>query len=195
MRSEKWRHLLSVVHRESFRRGEFTLASGLKSDFYIDIRQTSTHPEGAALIGDLILERVEQLAERPKSVGGLALGAVPVAIAVTSRSVDYGVPLASFMVRKEVKDHGAGRRIDGHIVDGDAIVVVEDTITTGGSTLKAVEAIREDYPNCRIVQVIAVVDREDGGRAAIEAAGLPFDALITRSDLFAYDDELQNTPN
>lgn len=190
--SAKLERLVELVHDLAFRVGKFRLASGAESDFYVDVRMVATHPEGAALIGDLLLGRIAALSPRPAAIGGLALGAVPVAMAVTARSAQAGLPLAAFIARKEAKEHGTGRRIEGHLRDGDPIVIVDDTVTTGGSTLQSVDVVMEACPNCRIVGVFAVVDREEGGRERITARGLPFEALVTRTDLFRHHERVTN---
>lgn len=176
--------LVRLIVDWGFRVGRFTLASGAESNFYVDVRMVATHPEGAALIGDLLIDRMLRLHPKPVAVGGLALGAVPVAMAVTARSVQAGFPLASFIARKDAKTHGTGRKMEGHLRDGDAVVVLDDTVTTGASTLQAIDAVRETCPTARIVQVMSVVDRQEGGREKIEAAGWTLNALVTRDDLF-----------
>ncbi|MCZ7584618.1 MAG: orotate phosphoribosyltransferase [Deltaproteobacteria bacterium] len=177
--------LVELIHQLSFKTGTFKLASGRTSNFYIDVRMTSTHPEGAALIGDEILRTAAALDPRPDAVGGMAVGALPIAIAACARSVDRGFALPSFFVRRESKRHGTGKRVEGHLRDGQNILIVDDTITTGQSTLDAIDAVLAEFPKCRVVLALAVVDREEGGREKIEKCGIPFGALVTRTDLFA----------
>jgi orotate phosphoribosyltransferase len=141
------------------------------------------HPEGLSLIGPLGLRAIEARGWRPDSVGGLTLGADPVSYAIAYASQLAGVPIRSFTVRKEAKTHGTGKLIEGAFTAGDRVVVIEDVITTGGSALKAVEAIRA--AGGVVAGVLAVVDREEGGRAAIEAAGLEVTSLAGAAEIVA----------
>ena len=179
--------LIDIIHKLSFRTGKFTLTSGAVSDYYIDLRVASTHPKGAVLIADELLKRIGLLEEKPVCVGGMELGAVPVVAAVTTRSDQFGMPLPCFIVRKLAKKHGAGKRIEGHIHNGDAVVIVDDTVTTAKSALETVDAVLDEYPKCRVLAIIAIVDRQEGGRERVEKRGIPFYSLITREDLFAQD--------
>ncbi len=175
--------LLDLLAQRSARRGTFTLASGRQSDLYIDCRLTTMHPEGLSLIGPLGLHAVGERGWHPDSVGGLTLGADPVSYAIAYASQLAGMPTRAFTVRKEAKTHGTGKLIEGAFLAGDRVVVIEDVITTGGSALKAVEAVRAAGGN--VVGVLAVVDREEGGRAAIEAAGLEVASLALASEIVA----------
>lgn len=172
--------LRDLLREKSVRFGDFLLASGRRSDLYVDVRQTSLHPEGAAWIGELLFEAL-----RPDviAVGGPTLGADPVATAVAIASFRAGSPRPAFLIRKAAKAHGAGNRLEGlgNVPAGAAVAIVEDTTTTGGSLLDAVEAARE--AGLTVVQALCVVDRAEGARARIEAAGLPFTALFTRAEL------------
>lgn len=138
-------------------------------------------PDGLALIGPLALDTIRKQGWSPDSVGGLTLGADPIAYAIAYASAVAGTPVRSFTVRKEAKAHGTGRRIEGPFAEGDRVVVIEDVITTGGSALKAIEAITA--AGATIVGILALVDREEGGRAAIEAAGYPVVSLATASEI------------
>jgi orotate phosphoribosyltransferase len=140
-------------------------------------------PDGLALIGPTALAAIERAAWHPDAVGGLTLGADPVSYAIAYASALAGRPLRAFTVRKEAKQHGTGRLIEGPYREGDRVVVIEDVITTGGSALRAVEALRA--AGGTVVGVLAVVDREEGGREAIEAAGLPVVALARAADIVA----------
>lgn len=184
--------LLDILRAKSVFHGEFTLASGAKSAFYIDCRLTTLDGEGACLIGDLMLAAIrEKAAELNASVagaGGLTLGADPIALATAMASHRAGEnpPLQAFVVRKEPKGHGKGRQIEGGFRDGDTVVAIDDVITTGGSTLKAVDAIRASGGNVAFVAVL--VERTGDGRANIEAAGLPVVALFTQEELLGAGD-------
>ena len=175
--------LLSILAERSARRGQFTLASGRQSTLYIDARLTTMSPDGLALIGPAGLAAIERAGWRADAVGGLTLGADPVTYAVSYASALAGRPVRAFTVRKEAKAHGTGRLIEGPFREGDRVVIVEDVITTGGSALRALSAVRE--AGGEVVGVLALVDREEGGREAIEAAGVPVVALVRASEIVA----------
>jgi orotate phosphoribosyltransferase len=173
--------LLTLLAERSARRGHFTLASGRQSTLYIDARLTTMSPDGLALIGPLALAALRTSGWNVSAIGGLTLGADPVSYAIAYASAVAGVPLRAFTVRKEAKAHGTGRLIEGPFREGDRVAVVEDVITTGGSALRAADAIRAagGVP----AGVLALVDREEGGREALESAGLPVIALARASDI------------
>jgi orotate phosphoribosyltransferase len=175
--------LLELLVRQSVQRGDFLLASGKRSDLYVDARMTTMHPEGLLLVGALGLEAISAAGWAADSIGGLTLGADPVAYAVAYASARSRRSLRAFTVRKEAKAHGTGKRIEGPFVAGDSVVVVEDVITTGASALTAVEVVRAH--GGIVLGVLAVVDREEGGREAIETAGVTVKALATREALLA----------
>lgn len=175
--------LLDLLAQRSARRGTFTLASGKQSDLYIDCRLTTMHPEGLALIGPLGLHAIGARGWHPDAVGGLTLGADPVSYAIAYASQLAGMPTRAFTVRKEAKTHGTGKLIEGPYSAGDRVVVIEDVITTGGSALKAVEAVRT--AGGTVVGVLAVVDREEGGREAIEAIGVEVETLARATEIVA----------
>jgi orotate phosphoribosyltransferase len=175
--------LIALLAQRSAKRGTFTLASGRTSDFYIDCRLTTMHPEGLTLIGPLGLAAIADRGWRADSIGGLTLGADPVSYAIAYASQLAGTPTRAFTVRKEAKTHGTGKLIEGAFAPGDRVVVIEDVITTGGSALKAVDAVRA--AGGTVVGVLAVVDREEGGRAAIEAAGLAVASLAGAAEIIA----------
>jgi orotate phosphoribosyltransferase len=175
------RQLIEILAQRSARRGNFTLASGKQSSFYIDCRLTTMSPEGLSSIGPIALATIRERGWSPDSVGGLTLGADPVSYAISYASAGSGKPVRAFTVRKEAKAHGTGKLIEGPFESTDRVVVIEDVITTGGSALKAVEVIRA--AGATILGVLAVVDREEGGREAIEAAGLQVAALARVSEI------------
>lgn len=174
----------ALLAERSFRTGDFTLASGRKSNYYVDCRLTTMHAEGQALIGPVGLDALAAAGVEPERIGGLTMGADPIAYAVAGESFRRGQPIHAFSVRKEAKEHGRGRRIEGCFEPGARVVVVEDVITTGGSALRACEAIRE--ADGEILTVLALVDRCEGGREAIEAAGHSVISLYTVQDLSNY---------
>jgi orotate phosphoribosyltransferase len=173
--------LLTLLAERSARRGHFTLASGRQSTLYIDARLTTMSPEGLALIGPLALDALHMSGWQVDSVGGLTLGADPVSYAIAYASAVAGTPVRAFTVRKEAKIHGTSQLIEGPFREGDHVAVVEDVITTGGSALRAVEAIRT--AGGVVTGVLALVDREEGGREALEGAGLPVLTLVRASDI------------
>lgn len=173
--------LLTLLLERSYAEGEFTLASGAKSSYYVDARVTTMHAAGQALIGRLALAAIRDAGWRPDAVGGLTMGADPIAYAIAHASADTDAPVHAFSVRKEEKAHGRGRRIEGCFESGARVVVIEDVLTAGGSALRACQAVAE--AGGTVVGVLVLVDREEGGRAALERAGYPVRALFTVTDL------------
>lgn len=173
--------LLRLLHQRSIRHGEFTLASGARSTYYIDARPTTMSAEGLHLIGRLGVAALRAQGWSPAAVGGLTMGADPVAYAVALASRESPPVLDAFSVRKEAKGHGTRRRVEGNFREGDAVVVVEDVITSGGSALQAIAAVEE--AGGRVLGVLAVVDREEGGRAALAARGHGVSVLTTVTEL------------
>jgi len=171
--------LLRCICRYAYREGDFLLASGKRSTFYIDMRSAALTGEGAALIGELITQCVRDRFPTAAAIGGMTLGADPLTTAAAIHaSQDGGSPLAAFIVRKESKGHGAAGRIvrSGDLQDGADVVVLDDTVTTGGSTCDAVEVMRAH--GFRVVGAVCVVDRVQGGEEALRAAGVPFVSLF-----------------
>jgi orotate phosphoribosyltransferase len=169
--------LAEIIRKRSFGRGEITLASGRKSDFYFNLKPTMLDPEGAALLAELTYEALKD--DNLDFVGGLEMGAVPLAGAIAQLSWIKGHPIAAFFVRKKPKEHGARLAVEGlakgETLQGKRIVIVEDVTTTGGSALKAVEAVRE--AGGEIVLVFTMVDREEGATEAFAEAGVEFRSL------------------
>jgi orotate phosphoribosyltransferase len=174
--------LLELLRTLSFERRKVVLASGRESDFYIDCKRTALTAEGHVLVGRLLCDRVRKVRPLVRGVGGLTLGADPIASAIALTSFLEGEAVDAFIVRKEPKGHGTGQWIEGRktIPDGSRVVVIEDVVTTGGSALKAIERCRAE--NLVPVACVALVDRLEGGREAIEAQGVPLDPLFTRKD-------------
>ena len=177
----------AFLQEKSVCHGEFTLASGAKSDFYVDARVTTLDPRGACLIGEvgweLVKETASKLGKRVNAIGGLTMGADPVAlsIGIAAQRRDSSSPLQVFTVRKTAKEHGRQKQIEGNFSSGDSVVVVDDVITTGGSTLQAIDAIEE--AGGHIAFVIVLVEREEGGRTNIEKRGYKVVPIFTRADL------------
>lgn len=173
--------LITLLAERSAKRGQFTLASGKQSTFYIDARLTTMSPEGLSLVGPLALLTLQQTGWNVDAVGGLTLGADPVSYAISYASAHSDHPLRAFTVRKEAKAHGTGKLLEGPFRQGDRVAVIEDVITTGGSALQAIDAVRAAYGT--VLGVLALVDREEGGRQAIEKAGFPVVALATATQI------------
>lgn len=173
--------LVRLLAQRSVRRGRFTLASGRESTHYVDARLTTMSPEGLAVIGPLGLAAIREQAWKADAIGGLTLGADPIAYAIALASVQQPPLVRAFTVRKEAKQHGTGRLIEGPMREGDHVVVIEDVITTGGSALRAAEAIKR--AGASISGILALVDREEGGRATLEAEGFAVICLATITEL------------
>lgn len=172
--------LIEILREKSVRTGTFTLASGKTSDFYVDARQTSLHAEGAWLIGTLVHR---MLHPSVTAVGGLTMGADPIACSTAAVSWTTDRPIHAFLIRKQAKGHGTGNYCEGlaNVPKGSKVAILEDTSTTGGSLLTAVE--RAEAAGLEVVQCITVVDRLDGAGAAVSAAGHTLEAIVTRTDL------------
>lgn len=175
--------LLSLLRERSLRTGDFVLASGARSSYYIDARRTTMSGAGQRLVGSLGLRALRDVGWMPDSVGGLTLGADPVAYALAHADALAGGTLDAFTVRKQAKEHGTGRRIEGGFEPGHAVVLVEDVVTTGDSALNALAAVRDEQ--ARVLGVLCVVDREEGGRERLREAGLELIALATRTALLS----------
>jgi orotate phosphoribosyltransferase len=187
--------LLDLIAIKSFRLGDFTLSSGLKSDYYIDCRTTTLHAQGSELTGRVFFDLIRAQGWSPEAIGGLTMGADPIVTAVSIISTQQGSPIHGFLVRKAEKAHGMGRRIEGFARKGARVVIVDDVCTTGSSTIQGIEAAREFGFN--IVGVACLVEREEaGGRAAVAqaAAPAPFMPIFTSSDVKAAHLRLQGAP-
>jgi orotate phosphoribosyltransferase len=191
VKSQDLEELLALLTEKSVCHGAFTLASGAQSDLYVDARLTTFDPRGALLVGRVGWQLVRQTAAarniRVSAIGGLTLGADPVAlsIGIAAHIDDPSNTLQVFTVRKAAKGHGRQKRIEGNFAKGDSVVVVDDVITTGGSTLQAIDAIEE--AGGRVAFVLVLVDRQEGGREAIEQRGHAVVSIFTRADLMSKD--------
>ena len=173
--------LTALLAERSSKTGHFVLASGRESQFYVDARLTTMSPDGLAVIGRLGLSTLQQSGWEVDAVGGLTLGADPISYAISYASAESKRPLRAFTVRKEAKTHGTAKLIEGPFRTGDHVVVIEDVITTGGSALRAIEAVRT--AGGTVTGVLAVVDREEGGREALQSEAVPVIALTTASEI------------
>jgi orotate phosphoribosyltransferase len=176
---------LKMVKELSYEKRDVTLASGLKSDFYIDMRVTLLHPRGVQLASELLCEELKSLDGILRGVGGMTMGADPIVtgVSLTSQNLKWKQPLLALYIRKEPKGHGTGQWVEGlrNFGKGDSVFILEDTVTTGGSSLKAVERARE--AGLLVKGVFTCVDREEGAKEKIMDAGLEFRTLVTKSDI------------
>lgn len=176
--------LLEILADKSFRYSAepvFKLASGTMSNYYVDCRVTTHAAEGKVLIGPIIHAMIRD--RQVAAVGGMTMGADPIACAVSYAATQAGDPIASFSIRKEPKGHGMGKQVEGDVTAGDRVIIVEDVITTGGSTLKAIAAARRE--GLEVVGVVALVDRQEGGREAVAAEVADVQVVATRAELMA----------
>ena len=176
----KYPELAAILKAKSLKFGQFVLASGRVSNYYIDGRLTSFDPAGAALIAEAVLKEIEGL--EVDAVGGMDMGATPIVGAVACRSHYVGRPMPTFIVRKEVKKHGTQKKIEGPVPAAPCkVVIIDDVVTSGDSILKAIDAAQEQ--GCRVILALAVLDRGAGAKEALEARGIPYHPLVTLSDL------------
>ena len=179
--------LKTILQTKSIRTGDFTLASGKKSDFYVDCRVSTMDCRGAILVGEVgfatVADKIAQLSEKPVAIGGMTMGADPISLAIAMESSRQGQPLQMFSVRKEAKKYGTGKRVEGNFKTGDHVVLVEDTATTGGSTLKAMDAIEAEGGT--IAFVLILVDRQEGAKEVIEERGIDVVSVFGKAELIA----------
>ncbi len=187
----KQKRLIEILVKVSFNYSAepiFPLASGKMSKYYLDCKKTFSYPEARILIGELIFDRFKD--NDFSAVGGLSFGAYPVAIAVSDAAYRNGRELKAFVIRKEAKGHGLKRHIEGDIKKGERVLIVEDVVTSGGSTIDAIRKAME--AELQVSHVVAIVDREEsGGRGSIEAERVKFSSLITLTDLVKYCEEIK----
>jgi orotate phosphoribosyltransferase len=173
--------LLTLLATRSARLGDFILASGRQSTLYIDARLVTMSPDGLALIGPYALAALQEAKWNIQAIGGLTLGADPVSYAIAYASAATDVPLRAFTVRKEAKTYGTGQLIEGPFHKGDHVAIVEDVITTGSSALRAIDAVQQ--AGGIVSGVLALVDREEGGRETIQTMGIPVIALTRATEI------------
>lgn len=173
--------LKGLLIERSVRLGDFTLASGARSDYYVDARRTTMSAEGQFLVGHVALSALRAAGLDPSHAGGLTMGADPIAYAIAHRSFMEGAPIDAFSVRKQAKQHGTGQRIEGGLPHDARCVMVEDSMTTGGSTLQAVEVVRAH--GAEVVGVLTLVDRSDDAEARFRKEGLPLISVFQGDEL------------
>lgn len=172
--------LVALVRHKALKFGSFTLASGKKATYYLDGKQVTLDPNGARLVAEGLLDLIERREPAPAAVGGMSIGADPITAAVVTMSAVRGCPLLGFMVRKEPKGHGTNQYLEGPVQPGMSAVIVEDVVTTGGSSLKAID--RAEAFGLKIVGVLAVIDRMEGGSEAFRQRGYWFASLLDIRD-------------
>jgi orotate phosphoribosyltransferase len=178
--------LIELILEKSFRfskKPEFRLASGKMSNFYFNCKTTTLDPEGMYLIGNLCFERLKGIWSGIDAVGGLTLGADPIAFAISYTSYIKGEPIEAFVVRKEPKDHGIMQWIEGNVKKGDRVVIIEDVITSGASTMKAIE--RAQAEGLQVEGVMVLIDRQEGGKEFVESKGFHVEVILTREEIFS----------
>ena len=171
------RRLEKIIRERSLLTGEFTLSSGRKSNYLFQLRQTTMHPQGASLIGELIVRFMRR--HGLTCVGGPAVGAVPIVAATAAKSHDLDYPVSAFFVRKEPKAHGAREQIDGYVEQGGEALFVDDVTTSGGSVWRAIEAVSGH--DCTVKHVLTIVDREEGAAEFLKEKGITLHAFFTKS--------------
>ncbi len=171
--------LIALVRQKALKFGQFTLASGRQATYYLDGKQVTLDPTGARLVAEGLLDLLGA-SPMPAAVGGMSIGADPITAAVVTMSAVRGTPLLGFMVRKESKGHGTNQYIEGPVTPGQTVVIVEDVVTTGGSSLKAIE--RAEGFGLKVVGVMAIIDRMEGGAQAFAQRGYPLSSLLTIRD-------------
>ena len=172
--------LIALVREKALKFGRFTLASGKQASYYLDGKQVTLDAEGARLVAEGILDLLAAAGPLPAAVGGMSIGADPITAAVVTMSAVRGTPIAGFMVRKEPKGHGTNRYLEGPVQPGSDAVIVEDVVTTGGSSLLAIQRCEEF--GLKVVRVVAIIDRMEGGREAFERRGYTLESLLTIRD-------------
>lgn len=171
--------LLDILLQHSFKKGDFTLASGQKSKYYIDGKRTTLDARGSFLAARIFLAMLAD--DMPDAVGGLTLGADPIVGSILALAGLEDLTLKGFIVRKEAKEHGTRSRVEGPVGKGDRVVVIEDVVTTGGSSLKAIAAVRE--VGCEVSRVVALVDREQGGKENLAKEACRLESIFTIGEL------------
>jgi len=171
--------LIALIRHKALKYGNFTLASGKKASYYLDGKQVTLDPTGAKLIAEGVLDLLRE-EEMPDAIGGMSIGADPITAAVVTMSAVRGTPLLGFMVRKEPKGHGTNQYIEGPVQPGQRVVIVEDVVTTGGSSLQAIE--RVEAFGLKVARVIAIIDRMEGGAQAFAQRGYRLSSLLTIRD-------------
>jgi len=175
--------LIQMIREKSYAKREVTLSSGLRSDFYVDMKQTLLHSRGIYLVASLMLNQLKKFDGQITGVGGITMGADPLSTAVSMLSLSWNKPVHAFYIRKDPKGHGTNEWVEGlkNFSPGEKVFILEDVVTTGGSSLKAVE--RAEMAGLKVMGIFTCVDREEGGRQTIEAKGIQLLSLTTKSEI------------
>lgn len=176
----RWVRLHEIIESQSLKRGDFILSSGRSSKYLFQLRQTTMSPEGATLIGDIIVDYMNRVGL--DCIGGLEMGAVPMVSAVSVMSFVKGSPKNAFFVRKAAKEHGARERIDGYAQDGAETLIIDDVATSGGSILKAIDGLKEENLRCSISKALVVVDRQEGASENLAKFGIELVSIFKKED-------------
>lgn len=181
---EKKERLVEYIRKYSFMRSDkpiYKLTSGNVSNFYFNLKKTTYAPEGLYLAGNLMFDKIKELGLKPRAIGGLTMGADPIALATAYASYLREEPIEAVVIRKEPKGHGTMSQIEGNVKEGDEVIIIDDVVTTGGSTIKAIEAAEK--AGLKIIAIIILLDRcEFGGRQNIEMRGYPVHSILTIKD-------------
>lgn len=172
--------LVTLIRQKALRFGDFVLASGKKATYYLDCKQVTLDPHGARWIAEGILDLLAAEGPLPDAIGGMAIGADPITASVVTLSALRGTPIRGFMIRKQAKGHGTDQYVEGPVQPGDKVAIVEDVVTTGGSSLAAIE--RAEAFGLKVIRVIGIVDRMEGGSEAFAERGYAFSSLLTIRD-------------
>lgn len=172
--------LLRLVREYAYQEGDFVLASGARANFYLDCRRLTLHPQGLVQVTAGLFELLQRDG-LPDAVGGMAIGADPITAGLVHRAGLVGADMLGFIVRKEAKGHGTGKQVEGPVLPGYRVVIVEDVVTSGGSSMKAIQAA-QDF-GLVVEKVVAIIDRQAGGREQFEAMGIQFECLLTLEDV------------
>jgi orotate phosphoribosyltransferase len=175
--------LLEILMKNSFKRGEFTLASGAKSNYYINGKLSTLDSRGAYLVARIFLAMIAD--DVPDAVGGLTLGADPIVGSMLSLAGMEDLPLRGFLVRKAAKQHGTQSLVEGALREGERVVIIEDVTTTGGSSLKAIEAV--EALGCKVTKVLVIVDRQQGAQENLKRKGYRLESIFTIEELLSID--------
>jgi orotate phosphoribosyltransferase len=177
------KNLIEMIREKSYQKKEITLSSGLKSNFYIDMKQTMLNAKGIYLVSALMLEKLKSYDGKITGVGGMTMGADPMTSVVSLMSLTWKKPVHAFYIRKESKGHGTNEWVEGlkNFNIGESVFILEDVVTTGGSSLKAVE--RAEMAGLKVLGILTCVDRQEGGREKIEERGLQFMTLVTKQEI------------
>jgi len=176
----RWARLHGIIGEKSLMLGDFILTSGRPSKYLFQLRQTTMLPEGAALLGGIVVDYMKRLGLR--CVGGMELGAVPMVAAVAVASHHQNYPLSAFFVRKAVKAHGARELIDGYVADGEEVLLIDDVATSGKSMFEALAGVHQGYPRCYVKRALVVIDRQEGAAEALAERKIKLVSLFKKSD-------------